>query len=113
MASFLQGEYTPAISWLEQKESDADLVRPGHTRRRIVAPIAVALLIFFRTSGLSMILDFLEQTFAAKDIVSARGSTIIDFKDAQQAFGGSSITYAVGAVYAAIVAAARKLQVLL
>lgn len=111
MAKFLGGEFVPSIAWLEKKQSEQDLIRPGHTIRLIIAPIAVLGLIIFRTTGIGHLLEILETTFAAGFIASS--STVVDFKDAMSQFRGNPLVYACGTVFAALASLGRSLYLVL
>jgi hypothetical protein len=113
MASFLGGDPVPAMAWLEKKQTDKDLIRPGHLYRKVVAPMAVSGVVFLRSTGLSALIEFLEVTFALKHIITPT-QTIIDFKDAKKYFGNdNAFLYILGVVYAAAMGLAKKLHLLL
>ena len=111
MSRFLSGEAVPAIAWLEQKQGENDLIRPGHSIRKVVAPIAAISLIFFRTSFLPYIFDFFDCASATGGIVG--NSISVNFQDADSAFQTHPFFYACGTIYAAFVSVLRRLHVLL
>jgi hypothetical protein len=111
MARFLSGEFVPSISWLEQKQGERDLIRPGHSVRGVVAPIAVATLILFRKSFLPGMLNLMDMMMASSDAI--RKSSVVDFSDADTYFNSNPLIYAMGAIYALIVSGLRKLHLLL
>lgn len=111
MSRFLSGDYVPSIAWLEERQGEGDLIRPGHKMRRIVAPIAVTALILFRQSYLPALLNLLESILATGSTVSS--SPVIRFGDLETEFETNSILYFFGMIYAAIVSGLRKLHVLL
>jgi hypothetical protein len=111
MSRFLSGDYVPSIAWLEERQGERDLIRPGHSIRTIVAPIAVTALILFRQSYLPSLLNFLESVLATGSTVSA--SPVIRFGDLEAEFQTNSILYFFGMIYATIVSGLRKMQLLL
>jgi hypothetical protein len=111
MSRFLSGDYVPAIAWLEQRQGEGDLIRPGHSVRRIVAPIAVTALIIFRQSYLPALLNLLETIFATESTISS--SPVINFGDVDNEFQTNSVLYFFGMVYATVVSYMRKMHLLL
>lgn len=111
MSRFLSGDFVPSIAWLEEKQGEKDLIRPGHSIRRIVAPIAVTCLILFRQSYLPALLNFLETILATGSTMSS--SPVINFGDLDQEFHTNSIMYFFGMIYATVVSYMRKLHLLL
>lgn len=110
MARFLSGENVPAIAWLEQRQREDDLVRPGHSIRRIVAPVAALSIICFRSSFLPYLVDLLDAACATG---SALKGSVVKFSDAQSEFHGNPLYYICGTIYAAFVSALRRMHVLL
>ena len=111
MARFLGGEFIPSIAWLEQKQGERDLIRPGHNIRGVVAPLAVASLILFRNSFIPYVLNVFDILVAGGTTISK--SPVINFSDADTEFSGNALLYAVGAVYAYIVSMLRRFHLLL
>jgi hypothetical protein len=111
MSRFLSGDYVPSIAWLEERQGEGDLIRPGHKMRRIVAPIAVTALILFRQSYLPALLNFIESILATGSTVSS--SPVIRFGDLETEFETNSILYFFGMIYATLVSGLRKLHLLL
>lgn len=111
MARFLEGEACPAIAWLEQRQGEADLVRPGHSVRGVVAPVAVLSLIAFRTSWLPSLFDLLDYAGATSSCIG--NSLSVNFRDADSVFQEHPFFYACGAIYAAFVSVLRRLHLLL
>lgn len=111
MSRFLSGEAVPAIAWLEQRQNEDDLIRPGHKIRSIVAPVAALSLICFRTSFLPYIFDFFDYVSATGSIVG--NSLSVNFKDADSVFQTHPFFYACGTVFAAFVSILRRLHLLL
>ena len=113
MAQFLSGEEVPAIAWLEKKQKESVLHRPGHEIRKMVAPLAVGGVAFCRWTGMASLYDCFEQICALGNIISPKSSSIIDFHDAEYVFGGRPILYVLGIIYASIVGLARRCHLLL
>ena len=111
MARFLSGEFVPSIAWLEKRQSEKDLIRPGHTMRVILAPIAVAALIIFRASGVGYFLEILDEWSGYKFICT--NAVTVDFRDAMKYFGGNPLVYVVGTAYAGFIALLKKMNLLI
>lgn len=111
MARFLGGEFVPSIAWLEQKQGERDLIRPGHNIRGVVAPVTVAALIIFRKSFLPSLLDLVDILLATKTTIG--NSSVVNFNEADEAFRGNPLVYACGAIFAYIVSALRRMHLLL
>jgi hypothetical protein len=114
MAQFLSGESVPSIAWLEQKQDEKELYMPGHSIRKMVAPLAVSGVAFVRFSGLGSLYDCFEQICALANIISPPSqSQCVDYIDAERVFGGRPVIYVMGIIYASCVALARRFHLLL
>lgn len=111
MAHFLSGEFVPSIAWLEKRQNEKDLVRPGHRIRTIVAPIVVISLILLRTTSISKIISVIEKSYQTNSLSEL--TNIINFHEIDKEFSTSGLLYAIGTIYAAIVDLARKMYLLL
>lgn len=89
----------------------SDLIRPGHSLRRVVAPVAAFSLICFRTSFLPYLFDCLAYASASGTAVS--NSLSVSFSDADSVFQTHPFFYACGTAFAAVVALLRRMHVLL
>ena len=111
MAHFLSGEYVPSIAWLEKRQNEKDLVRPGHKIRMIVAPIVVITLILLRKTSISDLIHLIEKSFQTNSLKEF--TNIINFHEIDKEFSTNGLLYAMGTIYAAIVSLARKMYLLL
>jgi hypothetical protein len=111
MSRFLAGEAVPAIAWLEERQGEQDLIRPGHSLRRVVAPAAALSLICFRTSFLPYLVDLLDYASATGSVVG--NSLVVSYQDADSVFQTHPFFYACGTAFAAFVSLLRRMQLLL
>mmetsp|Transcript_25536 Transcript_25536/g.47872 ORF Transcript_25536/g.47872 Transcript_25536/m.47872 type:complete len:384 (+) Transcript_25536:84-1235(+) len=112
MAQFFSGEKTSQFQWLEIREDEDNLNKPGDKIRRIVTPFAMSSLKLYYLSGLGSVYDFLEQCSAMGTILSP-GATMVDFKNAERVFSDQPYLYVLGIVYASVVGFLRKHNLLL
>lgn len=92
-------------------QGESDLIRPGHTLRRIVAPAAALSLIAFRTSLLPSLFDLLDQAYATSSLVHSTLS--VNFSEADSVFQTHPLFYALGTAFAALVSVMRRMHLLL
>lgn len=111
MAHFLSGEYVPSIAWLEKRQNEKDLIRPGHKIRMIVAPIVVISLILLRKTSISDLISIIEKSFQSDSLKEF--TNIINFQEIDKEFSTDTIIYAMGTIYATLVDLARKMYLLL
>jgi hypothetical protein len=111
MARFLAGEACPAIAWLEQRQGEEDLIRPGHSIRQVVAPAAALSLIAFRTSWLPYFFDMFDYASATGNCIG--NSLSVNFSDADSVFQEHPFFYVCGTIYAALVSMLRRMHLLL
>jgi hypothetical protein len=111
MSRFLAGEGCPAIAWLEERQGESDLIRPGHSLRTVVAPAAALSLICFRTSFLPRLFDLLDYASATGGVVGR--SLSVSYRDADSVFQTHPFFYACGTAFAALVSIVRRMHLLL
>lgn len=113
MVQFLSGEYVPSIAWLERKQTQKNLHRPGHFTRSVIAPIAASGVMFYHLSGLGLLYEYIEQFVAIKHLMSSDAATVVRFSDLDSVFSESTLLYCIGIFYASVVSVARKFHLLL
>ena len=117
MARFLEGEKCDAIAWLEKSETKADLasryVRPNYSARVVLAPLTVLLRVAYVNSGLHRLGSLLSGLFSRRSGDDDGCAQVVRFQDAQKEFGGSSVNYVLGALYASLVDFLRRIHLLL
>lgn len=111
MAHFLSGEFVPSIAWLEKRQNENDLIRPGHRIRMIITPLVVISLILLRKTSISDLINIIEKSFQSNSLKEF--TNIINFQEIDKEFSTNTIFYAVGTIYATIVDLARKMYLLL
>lgn len=111
MAHFLSGEFVPSIAWLEKRQNENDLIRPGHRIRMIITPLVVISLILLRKTSISDLINIIEKSFQSNSLKEF--TNIINFQEIDKEFSTNTIFYAIGTIYATIVDLARKMYLLL
>ncbi len=108
MARFIGGDRFITIQWLEKRQTEDDLIKPN-VLRRMMAPVAVAGLIIWRSIGLSNLMDLMETLFAAGAQVS---DIIVPLRKGEEAFQESTGYYIIRSLYTGIIAILNKLNLL-